>query len=142
MSNQGNYPTSGPSEGTWSVFAEKVVAERDALAEDNARLRREVLTLEKERGEVNEALKAELAEIERLRPLVGLAYPMDCGHPEACWDDDAEACAVCELAECLRRMLAVYEALMPGVRHIAVKDYQELNEAPVAARAALAKVKA
>lgn len=45
-----------------------------------------------------------------------------------------------ELAEALRRMLAVYEALMPGVRYIAVKNYAELNDAPLAARAALAKV--
>ena len=37
----------------------------------------------------------------------------------------------------LRRMLAVYEALMPGVRYISVKDYAELNNAPIAARLAL-----
>ena len=39
--------------------------------------------------------------------------------------------------DALRRMLAVYEELMPGVRHISVKDYAELNEARIAARRAL-----
>jgi hypothetical protein len=39
--------------------------------------------------------------------------------------------------DALRRMLAVYEELMPGVRHISVKNYAELNEAPIAARRAL-----
>jgi len=33
-----------------------------------------------------------------------------------------------------KRMLAVYEALMPGLRHIAVKDYREINDAPIEMR--------
>lgn len=41
------------------------------------------------------------------------------------------------LVDAIGRMLAVYEALMPGLRHIAVKDYREINEAPIAALAAL-----
>lgn len=44
-----------------------------------------------------------------------------------------------DLVSALERMLGVQEMLMPGLRHIAVPDYQELNEAPLAARAALAK---
>ena len=31
---------SGPGEGTWSVFAQKVVEQRDALREENTRLRK------------------------------------------------------------------------------------------------------
>lgn len=46
------------------------------------------------------------------------------------------------LAESLRRMLAVYKALMPGIRYIAVQDYAELNEAPIEARQALAAYEA
>ena len=36
------------------------------------------------------------------------------------------------------RMLAVQDALMPGLRHIAVQNYAEVNDAPIAARAVLA----
>lgn len=50
--------------------------------------------------------------------------------------------AVEAAADALRRMLAVQDALMPGVRHIAVQNYVELNDAPIAARAALAAAKA
>lgn len=41
------------------------------------------------------------------------------------------------LADALERALRVIEALMPGVRFISVQNYAELNEAPIAARAAL-----
>ena len=42
------------------------------------------------------------------------------------------------LLEALEKMLEVYEALMPGLRHIAVQDYALLNDAPMAARQAIA----
>lgn len=45
------------------------------------------------------------------------------------------------LAAALERMLKVQEALMPGVRYIAVQDYAELNDAPIAARHALTAFK-
>lgn len=45
---------------------------------------------------------------------------------------------IAALKDALRRMLKVYEALMPGVRYIAVQDYAELNDAPIAARKLLA----
>ena len=38
------------------------------------------------------------------------------------------------LRTALQRMLDVYEALMPGVKYIAVKNYAELNDAPIEAR--------
>jgi hypothetical protein len=38
-------------------------------------------------------------------------------------------------------MLKVYEMLMPGIKYIAVPDYQELNEAPIFARQMLEKTK-
>lgn len=41
---------------------------------------------------------------------------------------------IAELEAALQRMLAVYEALMPGVKHIAVQNYAELNDAPLEAR--------
>lgn len=41
----------------------------------------------------------------------------------------------------LEDMLRVQDALMPGVRYIAVQDYALLNEAPMRARAALALAK-
>lgn len=40
----------GPSEGDWSVFAEKVVAERDAAREEVAALRRELGALKARYG--------------------------------------------------------------------------------------------
>lgn len=47
-----------------------------------------------------------------------------------------------DMLDALKRMLAVYEALMPGLRHIAVRDYAEINDAPLAARKAIAKAEA
>lgn len=44
-----------------------------------------------------------------------------------------------EMAEALKAMLKAYEQLMPGLKNIAVQDYANLNEAPILARAALAK---
>ncbi len=46
-----------------------------------------------------------------------------------------------DLLAAMERMVAVCEALMPGVRFIAVKDYGELNDAPIAARKAMAKAR-
>jgi hypothetical protein len=43
-----------------------------------------------------------------------------------------------EYRAALARMLAVQEALMPGVRYIAVQNYAELNDAPFEARRLLA----
>jgi hypothetical protein len=45
-----------------------------------------------------------------------------------------------EIVSTLKRMLAVHEALMPGIRHIAVQNYQEVNEAPIAAMNLLKKL--
>lgn len=53
---------------------------------------------------------------------------------------DALAAKVEALADALERMLDVQEALMPGLAHIAVRNYAEVNEAPIAARAALARL--
>lgn len=56
---------------------------------------------------------------------------------------DAESRVIALMAEnerlraVIRRLLAVNDALMPGVKFIAVQDYAELNDAPVAARAEL-----
>ena len=48
--------------------------------------------------------------------------------------------ALADLLAVIPRLLRVIEALMPGLKHIAIEDYQELNEAPIAARAALSAV--
>ncbi len=70
-------------------------------------------------------------------------------HQVMCGDDciaslltEADAhliAAAPDLLEGLRSLLAAYESILPGVRHIAVQDYQLLNDAPCAARAAIAK---
>jgi hypothetical protein len=44
-----------------------------------------------------------------------------------------------DLAEALRDALTLIDALMPGVRYIALQDYKALNDVPLAGRAALAK---
>jgi hypothetical protein len=44
-----------------------------------------------------------------------------------------------ELAAALCDMLRAFESLIPGVKYIAVQDYALLNEAPMAAHAALKK---
>lgn len=41
--------------------------------------------------------------------------------------------------EALKECLQLIEDLMPGVAHIALQNYQRLNEAPIAARKAIAK---
>jgi hypothetical protein len=46
-----------------------------------------------------------------------------------------------ELAAVCERLLAVIDELMPGVGAIAVKDYAELNDAPIAARKVIAAAK-
>jgi len=45
-----------------------------------------------------------------------------------------------ELAGLLRRSLKVIDALMPGVKYIAVQNYKELNDVPVDAERTLEKV--
>ena len=44
-----------------------------------------------------------------------------------------------DLLEACRQLLLAYEELMPGVGQIAVKNYRVLNEAPLAAQAAIQK---
>lgn len=39
-----------------------------------------------------------------------------------------------ELSTALARMVAAFDALMPGAKYIAIQDYEELNAAPIAAR--------
>lgn len=46
-----------------------------------------------------------------------------------------------ELAEAMRELLVAYDSILPGVRYIVIQNYAILNAAPIAARAALAKVK-
>lgn len=57
-------------------------------------------------------------------------------------DRDANArliAAAPEMLAALRGAIKVIDALMPGLRYIAVQDYQAVNEVPIALRAALAK---
>lgn len=46
-----------------------------------------------------------------------------------------------QLLSALEDSLRLIEMLMPGVRHLAIQDYAFLNDAPIRARAAIAKVK-
>jgi len=57
------------------------------------------------------------------------------GDPKKKSEDDPLA----EAATLMTRLLAVIEELMPGVRHIALKRYDELNNAPLDARAFIAR---
>lgn len=41
------------------------------------------------------------------------------------------------LVAALRDLLRAYDSLMPGLRYIAVQDYELLNRAPIEARAAI-----
>jgi hypothetical protein len=43
-----------------------------------------------------------------------------------------------ELREALEECVKAIQQLMPGIRHIAVQDYENINIAPIMARAALA----
>ena len=56
-----------------------------------------------------------------------------CGHFDMMFKERAE------LIEALRDMLKVQEALMPGIRYIAVQDYALINNAPVTAHRLLTK---
>lgn len=47
-----------------------------------------------------------------------------------------------EMAEALRQLLKAFKQLMPGLPQIAVEDYANINEAPMAARDALRKFEA
>jgi len=47
-----------------------------------------------------------------------------------------------ELLAALEGLLKAYGMIFPGIVHIAVPDYALINEAPINARAAIAKVKA
>jgi len=56
------------------------------------------------------------------------------------WDAGAEHSSK-DLLAALEGMLRVQDALMPGLRHIAVQDYALINDAPIAARAAIANAR-
>lgn len=44
-----------------------------------------------------------------------------------------------DLAEALQACLKAIDQLMPGIAHIAVQDYENINQAPLMAQAALRK---
>jgi hypothetical protein len=50
------------------------------------------------------------------------------------------ACAP-DLLAALEEMLKAYEAVLPGIKFISVPNYQLINDAPCAARAAIAKAR-
>lgn len=58
---------SGVSEGTWIVFAEKAMAERDAAIEGTGKMRDALRAAEKRELEALAELDEAIAEIERLR---------------------------------------------------------------------------
>ena len=51
-----------------------------------------------------------------------------------------EKALVSDLVNALKGMLKAYEQLMPGLAHIAVQDYANINEAPIMARKAIAAI--
>lgn len=46
-----------------------------------------------------------------------------------------------ELLAALEEMLKAHEQLMPGIAHIALQDYANINQAPIRARAAIHNTK-
>ena len=66
---------------------------------------------------------------------------------DADWDDPVAMAnatlmaAAPDMLEALEMMMAAYEAVLPGIGSIVVKDYMLINDAPCAARAAIAKAK-
>ena len=79
------------------------------------------------------------------RPKNRMAVVDGSGNPVAIvhsYDVDANArliAAAPDLYDVVPRLLAVIEDFMPNVGRCALQNYQELNEAPIAARAAIAK---
>lgn len=64
--------------------------------------------------------------------------PDDAAYIRALEDDNARLVLENKaLREAGLRCLALIEAMMPGVRNIALQNYQELNEAPIAMRKAI-----
>lgn len=57
------------------------------------------------------------------------------------WRLKAVADLVPEMLEALEMMMRAQEQLIPGVRYIACEDYAIINDAPIRARAAIAKAK-
>lgn len=71
----------------------------------------------------------------------------DCWESEADWDDPVAKAnaslmaAAPDMAAALEMMMAAYEAVLSGIGGIVVKDYKLINDAPCAARDALAKAR-
>lgn len=110
----------GPGEGTWSVFAEKVVAERDAAREEVARLRAEAKRADEEATALansdlatteqviralrteNERLRTEVAALreERDEALRLLATRVEAKRLDAAQEEIERLRAACTLAVC------------------------------------------
>ena len=71
----------GPGEGTWSVFAQKVVEERDALREEVARLKDDFLNACDVGRRLETRVGALLAEVKRLEVERDDARCTQCGGP-------------------------------------------------------------
>ena len=74
MSNTGNYPTTPPGEGTWSVFAEKVVRERDDLIEALDKISSDLAETKAERDGLRTQLSAVTASRDELRAELDDSY--------------------------------------------------------------------
>lgn len=80
------------------------------------------------------AWRARQCYVERLEASRGKEWQ----YQTALENDNMElALTVRDLADAGERMLKLCEALMPGVRYIALQNYAEANEAPIAMRKAL-----
>jgi hypothetical protein len=74
---------------------------------------------------------------EQLAPGRGVGHVLLEGHDHGRCQD----CTISALVDALERMLAVYYELMPGIRHIAVQRYDEVNDAPMAARRVIGRAR-
>lgn len=68
-------------------------------------------------------------------------------HDEEIWEDHEVVLsedhhdAMKESIDALQKLLKAYNSLMPGAKHIAIQDYQLLNEAPIMAQSVIRKYK-
>lgn len=90
---------SGVSEGTWIVFAEKAMAERDEAIEGTGKMRDALRAAEKRELEALEELDeatAILVAVAKL--LMANGCDCECGHDSEGHDDDCERCFACKVS--------------------------------------------
>lgn len=117
--------------------AELLVASRNAAPTLARKVKALEAKIEEQRDRISEAWDV-LDDVGRVNPSLPIACAQAMQERATFRRQVIEAEAeIKRLRNSLRRMLGVYEALMPGLNHIAVQNYLEINEAPCEARSLL-----